>query len=91
VSATLTFLLVERPAGVEETIALGARSTPRSAQPFLRLRYKPLPHQLFPPPIGWVSGLAEAYVYNFATYIVLQFGKEQARRLIVGAAWAWRA
>jgi hypothetical protein len=28
---------------------------------------------------------------NFATFIMLQFGKGQARRLIDGAAWAWRA
>src|SRR5438552_2987709 len=28
---------------------------------------------------------------NFATFIMLQFGKGQARRLINGAAWAWRA
>ena len=28
---------------------------------------------------------------NFATYIMLQFGKGQARHFIEGAAWAWRA
>jgi hypothetical protein len=28
---------------------------------------------------------------NFADYIMLQFGKDQARPLIGGAAWAWRA
>jgi len=28
---------------------------------------------------------------NFATYIMLQFGKGQARHFIGGAAWAWRA
>jgi len=28
---------------------------------------------------------------DFATYIMLQFGKGQARPLIGGAAWAWRA
>jgi hypothetical protein len=28
---------------------------------------------------------------NFATYIMLQFGEGQARRLIGGAAWSWRA
>jgi hypothetical protein len=28
---------------------------------------------------------------NFATYLMLQFGRGQARRLIGGAAWAWRA
>ncbi len=29
--------------------------------------------------------------HNFATYVLLQFGKGQAHRLIAGAAWAWRA
>jgi hypothetical protein len=27
---------------------------------------------------------------NFATYVMLQFGKHDAKRLIGGAAWAWR-
>ena len=38
-----------------------------------------------------IFGSAEDAADNFATYIILQFGKNQARRLILGAAWAWRA
>ena len=38
-----------------------------------------------------IFGSAEDAADNFATYIVLQFSKNQPRRLIVGAAWAWRA
>jgi hypothetical protein len=38
-----------------------------------------------------IFGSAEDAADNFATYIILHFGKNQARRLIVGAAWAWRA
>jgi hypothetical protein len=38
-----------------------------------------------------IFGHAEDAADNFATYIMLQFGKGQARRLIGGAAWAWRA
>jgi hypothetical protein len=35
-------------------------------------------------------GHAEDAADNFAGYIMLQFGKERARRLIAGGAWAWR-
>ena len=38
-----------------------------------------------------IFGSAEDAADNFATYIILQFGENQARRLILGAAWAWRA
>ena len=38
-----------------------------------------------------IFGHEEDAADNFATYVMLQFGKEQARRLIGGAAWAWRA
>jgi hypothetical protein len=38
-----------------------------------------------------IFGHPEDAADNFATYIMLQFGKEQARRLVGGAAWAWRA
>jgi hypothetical protein len=38
-----------------------------------------------------VFGRPEDAADNFATYIMLQFGREQARRFIGGAAWAWRA
>jgi hypothetical protein len=38
-----------------------------------------------------IFGREEDAADNFATYIMLQFGREQARRLISGAAWAWRA
>ena len=38
-----------------------------------------------------IFGHVEDAADNFATYILLHFGKEQARRLIGGAAWAWRA
>jgi hypothetical protein len=38
-----------------------------------------------------IFGHEEDAADNFATYITLQFGKDQARRLINGAAWAWRA
>jgi Putative metallopeptidase len=38
-----------------------------------------------------IFGREEDAADNFATYIMLQFGRAQARRLIGGAAWAWRA
>jgi hypothetical protein len=38
-----------------------------------------------------IFGREEDAADNFATYIMLQFRGEQARRLIGGAAWAWRA
>jgi hypothetical protein len=38
-----------------------------------------------------IFGHEEDAADNFATFIMLQFGKGQAPRLINGAAWAWRA
>lgn len=38
-----------------------------------------------------IFGREEDAADNFATYTMLQFGRGQARRLIAGAAWAWRA
>ncbi|MGN6749172.1 MAG: DUF4344 domain-containing metallopeptidase [Xanthobacteraceae bacterium] len=38
-----------------------------------------------------IFGREEDAADNFATFIMLQFRGEQARRLIGGAAWAWRA
>jgi hypothetical protein len=38
-----------------------------------------------------IFGHPEDAADNFATYIMLQFGKGQGRRFIGGAAWAWRA
>jgi hypothetical protein len=38
-----------------------------------------------------IFGHEEDAADNFATYVMLQFGRGQARRLIGGAAWAWRA
>lgn len=38
-----------------------------------------------------IFGREEDAADNFATYTMLQFGRGQARRLISGAAWAWRA
>lgn len=38
-----------------------------------------------------IFGHEEDAADNFADYIMLQFGKDQARPLIGGAAWAWRA
>jgi len=38
-----------------------------------------------------IFGHEEDAADNFATFIMLQFGKGHARRLINGAAWAWRA
>jgi len=38
-----------------------------------------------------IFGHPEDAADNFATYVMLQFGKGQAQRLIGGAAWAWYA
>jgi hypothetical protein len=38
-----------------------------------------------------IFGHAEDAADNFATYVMLHFGRGQARRLIGGAAWAWRS
>ena len=38
-----------------------------------------------------IFGHVEDAADDFATYNMLQFGKEPARRMIGGAAWAWRA
>jgi hypothetical protein len=37
-----------------------------------------------------IFGHEEDAADNFAAYIMLRFGKEQARRLVGGGAWAWR-
>lgn len=37
-----------------------------------------------------IFGHSEDAADNFATYVMLQFGKQQAWRWINGAAWAWR-
>jgi Putative metallopeptidase len=37
-----------------------------------------------------IFGHAEDAADNFAGYVMLLFGKERARRLIAGGAWAWR-
>ena len=37
-----------------------------------------------------IFGHPEDAADNFATYTILQFGRGQERRLIGGAAWAWR-
>jgi len=37
-----------------------------------------------------IFGHEEDAADNFVTYVMLQFGRGQARRLIGGAAWAWR-
>ena len=38
-----------------------------------------------------IFGHQEDAADNFATFVMLQMGKDQAKRLINGAAWAWRA
>jgi hypothetical protein len=38
-----------------------------------------------------IFGHEEDAADNFATYVMLQFGKDQAKRLIDGASWAWKA
>jgi Putative metallopeptidase len=38
-----------------------------------------------------IFGHAEDAADNFATYVMLQLGRDQAKRLIGGAAWAWKA
>ena len=38
-----------------------------------------------------IFGHSEDAADNFATFVMLQMGKDQAKRLIDGAAWAWRA
>lgn len=37
-----------------------------------------------------IFGHAEDAADNFATFVMLQMGKDQAKRLIDGAAWAWK-
>jgi hypothetical protein len=37
-----------------------------------------------------IFGHSEDAADNFATYVMLHFGKQQAWRWINGAAWAWR-
>ncbi len=74
-----------------ETSPAGVRPNDATAGQFYWLTLHEVGHAIFDMFEVPIFGHPEDAADNFATYILLQFGKGQARRLIGGAAWAWRA
>jgi hypothetical protein len=74
-----------------ETNPAGITADDAAAGQFFWLALHEVGHAVFDIFDVPVFGHPEDAADNFATYILLQFGKGQARRLIGGAAWAWRA
>ncbi len=75
----------------EETTPDGVTSTEAAIGQFLWVTLHETGHATFDIFDVPIFGHPEDAADNFATYVMLQFGKGQARRLIGGAAWAWRA
>jgi hypothetical protein len=74
-----------------ETTPDGLTSTDAAVGQFFSVTFHEVGHAAFDMFNVPIFGHEEDAADNFATFIVLQFGKGQARRLISGAAWAWRA
>jgi hypothetical protein len=73
-----------------ETTPDGLTSTDAAVGQFFSVTFHEVGHAAFDMFNVPIFGHEEDAADNFATFIVLQFGKGQARRLISGAAWAWR-
>jgi len=74
-----------------ETSPAGITPADATAGQFFWVTFHEVGHAIFDIFDVPIFGHPEDAADNFATYILLQFGKGQARRLIGGAAWAWRA
>jgi hypothetical protein len=74
-----------------ETTPAGVTPADAAAGQFFWVTLHEVGHAIFDIFDVPIFGRPEDAADNFATYIMLQFGREQARRLIGGAAWAWRA
>src|SRR5215813_14765609 len=73
-----------------ETTPDGLTSTDAAVGQFFSVTFHEVGHAAFDMFNVPIFGHEEDAADNFATFIMLQFGKGQARRLISGAAWAWR-
>jgi hypothetical protein len=74
-----------------ETTPAGLTPTDAAVGQFFWVTFHEIGHAAFDMFNVPIFGHEEDAADNFATFIMLQFGKGQARRLIGGAAWAWRA
>lgn len=74
-----------------ETTPNGLTPTDAAVGQFFWVTFHEVGHAAFDMFNVPIFGHEEDAADNFATFIMLQFGKGQARRLISGAAWAWRA
>jgi hypothetical protein len=74
-----------------ETTPAGVTPADAAVGQFLFLTLHEVGHAAFDILGVPIFGREEDAADHFATYIMLQFGRGQARRLIGGAAWAWRA
>ena len=74
-----------------ETAPAGLTPTDAAVGQFFWVTFHEVGHAAFDMFNVPIFGHEEDAADNFATFIMLQFGKGQARRLISGAAWAWRA
>jgi hypothetical protein len=74
-----------------ETTPAGLTPTDAAVGQFFWVTFHEVGHAAFDIFNVPIFGHEEDAADNFATFIMLQFGKGQARRLINGAAWAWRA
>jgi hypothetical protein len=74
-----------------ETTPAGLTPTDAAVGQFFWVTFHEVGHAAFDMFNVPIFGHEEDAADDFATFIMLQFGKGQARRLINGAAWAWRA
>jgi len=74
-----------------ETTPTGLTPTDAAVGQFFWVTFHEVGHAAFDMFNVPIFGHEEDAADNFATFIMLQFGKGQARRLINGAAWAWKA
>jgi len=75
----------------KETTPAGITPTDAAVGQFVQVTLHEVGHAVFSIFDVPIFGNEEDAADNFATYIMLQFRQGQARRLIGGAAWAWRA
>ena len=74
-----------------ETTPAGITAADAAAGQFFWATFHEVGHAIFDIYHVPIFGHPEDAADNFATYLLLHFGRGQARRLIGGAAWAWRA
>jgi hypothetical protein len=74
----------------QQTSPAGVTATDAAAGQFFWLVLHEVGHGVFDMFAIPIWGREEDAADNFAAYIMLAFGKERARRLVGGAAWAWK-